>query len=595
VIEIGIIQDTSLKNKIDIKKVRPPYGSSFPTRIPSLGYLKRKYPKTSNKKSKKEEYRKDYGAIWYSLMYNNEGGIADFGNYVVNSTLSHWCNLKLSKDGSRGKTIKEMDMEFVKNLDRKQKAYWKKLANMRRNLGWQSTLLGFPIKEAEGLEVPKSKFTKEQVQEAERYVQKLEKDFIKELDNKQQRLYKKGVLAFRKNPSGSDDLDNAEIQRVIFSRVATLGWTPKLFAKYDSSVRDSNRDSHKSERIGKKYQWIAFHETLGRVADNFVFRGTWRNDFPPYQGTWQMWERDIDPSCLLRKTPTDSTQKKPWWVSPVYKDWKPSIFHTNWTKIKDDLPNQKRLIEVKAQGGWLVLDGYIQWKQPPIPGEDEYDKVRREVWYILRSYIVKKDEADRMFSWAKKQNFMGRWMPDPLELRSTFLKEIPNSTAYYTEYNPDNKKRWVKIEDKERKTTNFQVMRTTEEYNWEGRGFDCSLDEGLNIHLVAKEIVKGMALKPSKESGKYIDKNGVVVAQDPSVSNTGSGVLLVKKDAILPFLKKNGYEIIWAVIGEKLLLGTMGGGEGFPGRLEMGGAHRMKSSGKLESKTYTKVIPPHKR
>jgi len=297
---------------------------------------------------------------------------------------------------------------------------------------------------------------------------------------------------------------------------------------------------------------------------------------------------------FCEKTPINSTPQKPWWISPVYNNWRPSLNHTNWTKIKNDLPNQKRLIEIKSRDGWIVLDGFMQWEQPPVPGDDKFDKIRREVWYILRSYIVKKKEANRMFAWAKRQDFMGRWMPDPLELRSIFLREIPTSIAYETEYNTSDKKRWITVEDKERKITPFRVMRTTEEYHWEASGFDCSLDEGMNISIPSKEIIKGMNLQQSKEAGVFINKKSEVVTLDPSVASPGSGVLLIKKKRLLEFLKKNGYEIIWAVMGEKLLLGTMGGGDGFLGRLEMGGAFRMGASSKLIGKSYTKILPPHK-
>lgn len=592
VIEYAVAQNSKLKSKIDIQRIRPPYGSSFPQTIPKLEDLRKKYfPK---RKSHKPLKNGDCGRIWHSLMYNNEGGIADFGNYIVNSTLGHWCNLRLSKDGSRKKTVKELDTEFNTNLDKKQKNYWKKLEKMRHSIDFQLRMKGFvSIYKKEPL--LENKFTKKQLLEANKEVKTLEKKFILSLNEQQQILYKIGVLPYRKNPMGSSDLNYAEIQRIIFKRVMELGWKPKLFSDYDSKLSEMNRDSHKVERIGKKYQWIAFHETLARIADNFIFRGNWRDDFEPYKGTWQTSRRDIDPSYLLKKVPINTNNKKPWWISQKYKNWKPSLKHTNWTKVKNDLPNQKRLIEIKSRGGWLLLSGYVSWKQPPVPGEKEFSKIRRDVWYIIRSYVVKRKKSDEMFAWAKKQDFMGRWMPDPLEVRDTYLREIPFSSAYRTEYNPLNRNRWSEIKNKTNKSTGFKVIRTSEEYHWDGREFDCSLDEGVSIAIPSKELIKGMNLKQLKEPGGFASDNGKLVSQDPSVIDNGSEGLLVKKDALLEFLKKKNYEIIWAIIGEKSLLGTMGSGDGFLGRLEMGGAFRLKSNGKLSGKTYTKFIDPNKR
>lgn len=588
VIEMAVSGDKVLAKRIDMRRVRPPYGSTFPKKIPTVSELERKYPKRRGKGERED----GYDSIWYSLMYGNGGGIADFGNYVVGSTLHHWCNLRLPRKGKRRKTVKEMNEEFNTNLTRKEKNYWKKIQTWRMNVDWQLRMSDFSWPESAKKELPESKFTKEQLVAAKELVESREKAFISSLNESQQKLYKKGVLGYRKNPSGSEDIDNSLIQRMLFKRVVDLGWRPKLFGKFDSRVRDMNRDSHKSERIGKKYQWIAFHETLGRVADNFVFRGNWRENFLPYDGPWQMSERDIDPSYLLLKTPTDSTPKKPWWIGPVYKNWKPSITHTKWTKVKNDLPSQKRLIEVKARGGWFVLDGYLRWEQPPVAGEDDtkFDKIRRDVWYIARSYVVKRSDGDEIFKWAKKQDFMGRWMPDPMEMRNIFLGEFPHSVAFQSEYNPSEKARWITIPNKKNGPTDFKALPTTEEYHWEGSSFDCSLEEGVMMHFPSKEIIKGMRLKQGKNTGTFVDSTGEVVAQDPSVANTGSGVLLVKRKPLLEYLKKNDYQIIWVVMGEKLLLGGSGGGSGFLGRLEMGGAFRMKAIGKLEGKAYTKVL-----
>jgi hypothetical protein len=38
------------------------------------------------------------------------------------------------------------------------------------------------------------------------------------------------------------------------------------------------RSAHKCERIGKKYQWIAFNKVLAKIADNFSFYRGWTNE-----------------------------------------------------------------------------------------------------------------------------------------------------------------------------------------------------------------------------------------------------------------------------------------------------------------------------
>ena len=60
-------------------------------------------------------------------------------------------------------------------------------------------------------------------------------------------------------------------RRWVFRRTLSLGWTPQRFGSQDQIVGHDRRgrESHKAERWGKKYQWIAYHELLARVADNF--------------------------------------------------------------------------------------------------------------------------------------------------------------------------------------------------------------------------------------------------------------------------------------------------------------------------------------
>ena len=54
----------------------------------------------------------------------------------------------------------------------------------------------------------------------------------------------------------------------------------------------SRHNSRKIERIGKKYQWIAFYNTLSHVADNYKLS----YEGGSYTGTWKLYVRDFDPT-----------------------------------------------------------------------------------------------------------------------------------------------------------------------------------------------------------------------------------------------------------------------------------------------------------
>jgi len=98
--------------------------------------------------------------------------------------------------------------------------------------------------------------------------------------------------------------DTGLAQRWIFNRVVDLGYNPKLHSEFDNMVNrydNSGRSEHKAERIGKKYQWIAYHEFMALVSDHFEFKGdSWSNLEEKYKGPWNPYVRDIDPSSLFK-------------------------------------------------------------------------------------------------------------------------------------------------------------------------------------------------------------------------------------------------------------------------------------------------------
>jgi len=59
------------------------------------------------------------------------------------------------------------------------------------------------------------------------------------------------------------------VQRYVVCRVFELGWTAERFEKFDSEIKSSGREEAKAERMGKKYQWIAYYEILAFMADHY--------------------------------------------------------------------------------------------------------------------------------------------------------------------------------------------------------------------------------------------------------------------------------------------------------------------------------------
>lgn len=579
-----------ISSEINIKKINPPYRSAWPENIPTLTYLKSRY----KNKIYGSKGISGYVQIWHSLMYNNEGGIADFGNYVTNSAISNWSNIKLKRDGTAPKSPKQIWDEFLDGLNPSKKSLWEKYQEAERIIFWPIIKLiqretKTPSEEEKNREIEAKKNAAEAKKKFEDSLSEIEKRNFK----KASKYFNRGRMGSHRRGERLDEPSGGEIQRWMFRKVIQLGWTPELFYEFDSRINERGRSANKAERVGKKYQWIALHEILARLADNFAFKAGWSEYYTVYKGPWDLYRRDIDPShdlALVERHPIGPR----WWAKKKYQTWQKSISHSQWIKNDDATKFSDKFISVKDPNGdeWLSLEGYYKWREPQKPGKDSYSSNQeREVWLLQRAFIVRNKDANKLFSWAKDKNYIGGWLPEPNDFHKIFLREFPDGLAYIDGY-WGGKTRWMKLNDEQREKTEFEVFITTEKYMNEVTTFDCSVNDTVHVYMPAKELIEGLKMKRSLTNpGDFVDSSGKIISQDPSVTNGGENCLLIRKKEFLSFLKQNKYSVVWAVMGEKIILSMDRGS----GRLEFGGTFLMDEGGKIKGKKYKDFLAPRKK
>lgn len=118
-----------------------------------------------------------------------------------------------------------------------------------------------------------------------------------------------------------------------------------------------------------------------------------------------------------------------------------------------------------------------------------------------------------------------------------------------------------------------------ETYMNEATTFDCSVKDTVHVYLPSKEMISALKLSSNGKPGEFVNQSDELIAQDPSIQNGGENCLVIRKDALLRFLKENGYSITWSVLGEKLVLGMSRRHD----ILEFGGTYVMDKSGKIRS------------
>lgn len=319
-----------------------------------------------------------------------------------------------------------------------------------------------------------------------------------------------------------------------------------------SKINNYYRLDYQIERIGKKYQWIAFYDLMARVTDNCKMYADSYSKYKTetkYIGTFEPYIRDIDPTILIRKTKTDGIPlSQQWWNIECKAKW--DMKGNNWIISSEDLPNLSNLIQHKDDNGtnWIVLERYPEWHEKLPIGQEKYHTKHKSIWYQLRSYLIPQKKLRTFKKWAEAQNFYGRWMPESHHNFQMFYRESYWSTAHEYFYGNGNS---YSLEDR---GYSGDLILTTENYFWEEE-FDYSKDETLNILKPCKLLFNGLKMSFHNKDGEFIDANGNLICFDASIQNESYSCLLIKKDDLLTFLEKEQLTMVWVNIGEKQVFG----------------------------------------
>ena len=343
------------------------------------------------------------------------------------------------------------------------------------------------------------------------------------------------------------------IQRYVIQRVFDFGWTTDRFGEFDQSVRGRGlREASKPERIGKKYQWIAYHEILAYIADHYQYRELHRgNDTDQiYEGPWQNSFRDIDPSCSLPSIPGGTSwlgNVSSWWCPVLYDNWNKYPNHRDWISSKDDLPSVEKLLSVTnpTDGtSWLNLDGDFWWQQPLPANVDPLNAERKDLWLNYTAFFLHAEDCEAFMDWAKTVDFSRIWMLNPAKSYRIFFGEYGWSPAYRHDYGVEG---WLKPDV----GCPVPVLPATFHYEKESGCYDCSVNETYTLRLPTQQLIESLGLKWHGNGADYADRNDKPAAFDPTVYAEGPNALLIRKDMLRQYLKDEGLALCWTIEGNK--------------------------------------------
>lgn len=527
----GIIERAvrmGLKINYDPALIVPPYKSIWPKSPPSLAHLEKRY--------KHGKYDDQSRALW--LICNSVTN-DDFSRYVIGD-VSWWSDRR--RKGKECQSPKELFERLLKSVSADAAETLQYYADCMRCIHDRNPYLGD---------------TAESSRLSQRFVDFVDANMDVVLNKSQIRHFKKYIVPHLKDPSNKHNKHVFSIElfkRLILRRVLELGWTCERFNDFDTNVRLKDRAAHKAERIGKKYQWIAYDEFHARISDNFGLAESGipiMEDEHLQKGTWPDHFRDIDPSLLLQNSAHDGwgRNQRNWWTPHDYSAWLSAPSPLHWLKQTSDLPAPVDFLRVTDLNGrkWLVLNAYACWERKDTAGNlHGRAPDRQEVHYIFRSYLVRKKHFKTVAEWGNKQN----WINDRLPSAHGFYKRYLHEHYWAEYFDCPEDSDWItrvwQVND-----LPHPVLPTTAEFSCGESGYDCSVDKGFQISMPTRWIVKKMNLQISGRRGEFTDSKNNVIASDPSTRKKGHSTLLIDEPAFQKFLDREGLVLMWTLLGEK--------------------------------------------
>ncbi len=581
----GIVEQALLRGlqvEGDMNRILPPYKSDWP-HIPTKKEIS---PYTAD--WSKGSY--DSGSLdWSRNMIATSVFHDDFSHYVIgeHSLRGNWISTRLGKP--RWKSTKIKLSELVKRFTPDQRKAWDRFEQVDEKFRTETPIrILFRFDSASDEPSQKSE---ESVAAKRRYAglkgarTRALKALINELDERKRNRF---VKLFIKEMEGTEyrpkGILSEPIKRFILWRAFDLGWTVERFGNFDRNQVDRvGRESKKAERIGKKYQWIAYHEIFARISDRFQFWDGESNfeEAQGYKGPWQSDNRDIDPSCILPSTSggtTWSEHKLCWWAPVSHLDWRANLDHIAWIRSIEDVPEVDPSILVtnpQDDSNWVNLHCSLTWHQP-VPAEvDRLESVRRQIWMHLTGYLVRAEDQVKFMQWAEGVDFLGGWMPDIGSTRGMFLGEHPASSAAVYFQNPYySNDGWIRP----RKDCPVSVLSPAAWYASEISSFDCSVKDNFSLHIPSKQVMEAMKLKWSGRNAEFLNDVGHLSAFDPAAQSNGPNAFLMNRRELTDHLAERQLGICWVIIGEKQVLQSDWGQTPSPGRLRISGASALSTT-----------------
>ncbi|MFR5131033.1 MAG: trypsin-like peptidase domain-containing protein [Segatella copri] len=320
------------------------------------------------------------------------------------------------------------------------------------------------------------------------------------------------------------------------------GWNEAL-GDYDNGVPYESSHYHKTERIGKKYQWLGMSEVYAYLLDTCklkVDRWSQKKKIRPKNYPWLVSNRIYFDPTLNEDDSLDDTVKELFDEYP--KDATKKQNMTEWINDEKAMPPFIPIQHDKSGEEWVVLQGYDTRK------ENDADECVRERFVYYNTCLVDDKDKETFSEWAKAADFYGRWMPESTGSIDYLWSDYPWANAYteslYEDEYQDGKipchtelPYAAQLQEDYRGITNEEVIAST-------------------VYAPSADMMKSLGFYTAERG--IIKKNGSdeIVAINRMISGESFHGLLIKRKYLNDYLDNSGKCLFYCLLGEKNIVGT---------------------------------------
>lgn len=352
-------------------------------------------------------------------------------------------------------------------------------------------------------------------------------------------------------------------RRWLFLRTISSGWRPELFGETDHyrAQRDDGRSEHKAERWGKKYQWMAFHEFMARISDNYQLRPGWEEEtlaWDPFLRLDTL--RDLDVS-----------------LPPVgYRDFverNPNAF--SWKSSGLRLPGKAgHAISFASYHG--DVDRFIKerFAEPLAHTISVRKDIDGQEWIALHSSESTRESVGEKREWGLTQTiFLHSWFVSSDQVGNQATKLLNALVADLSNINAPSHERgtyigevgWRNREDTYMTASwrklgfengaEVEVIDTCKDYVWEDSGLDCSIDNAAFAYVPSQFILDREPLTLVDEGPGWKDSLGrtvLVNTRGPHQEYPEPHLFWARRDWLHAFLARENLGLVVATSFERL-------------------------------------------